>query len=48
MLKNKKGVELTFSQIIAILIVLALIIWAFFYLGDIREQIAAIAERFLG
>jgi len=47
-MKNKKGVELTFAKIISILIVLALLVWAIFYFGGLRDTIARIAERFLG
>jgi len=47
-LKNRMGAELAFAQIIAILIVLALLVWALFYFGGLREKIAEVASRFLG
>ena len=48
MLKNKKGVEMALGKIIAFLLVLALLVWAFFYFGGLKDTIGAIAERFLG
>lgn len=48
MLKNRRGAELAFAKIIAFLLVLALIVWALFYFGGLRDKIALIAERFLG
>jgi hypothetical protein len=47
-IKNKKGVELTFAKIISILIILALLVWAIFYFGGLKDSIASIASRFLG
>ncbi len=45
---NKKAIEFTFGKIVGFILLLALLIWAIFYYGGLKDKAAGIISNFLG